>query len=324
MYDSFFLVISRSSNEWQIQQIHYSDPTCETATYSMIGTGTYTMVVPQSMVQENNNQNPISSTYRTQRKYPTNWRNHEDYKLQDLKSFNLSTLENLKQFDKSLNLIPRVEYSVIHLLMQSMSLTPLDGNTVKQLNATRGGCGKAGSWKKGVEQDTTQTKGCDVLGIIVPTHYRQPVKFGSQDKTPIIFLGQTKNTLSKENHTGDVPQEYHSSLMSYKQTNASEEIPTMLQTRSQSNLNAAGIEESFISTTDSQMTSKSEGQGTSNDQPVLTTWTTPLTQCTSSRGTAHQPITASRRSTSSGLSVHQIHQQPRSVVLLVVLLLAAQ
>ena len=307
--------LSRSEGQWHIRQQHYSDPQCQHGTYTIIGSGTYSVVSSstpsRSRLTPEKQLTSMTGSQRTpgKSKGPAGQNSHDSLKSSVLidknrqldsdevlnapgvfplrSHVNLSEEENnLKRYmetynisaqdyerilsDESLDLIESLEYPLVEMHLAELTLTPVDGHTAKQLNSTTGGCGQPSSWFKGVEQDITVSRGCDVLGISVPTIYKQPIKFDEQNGNKILFLGQTQNK-----PFNNVISNHDISNKTDVLNKSQDKVKAMYGNFPQNEVNHF------------------------NYDVILTTWSAPLARCTSRRGTANQPITASRRASAA-------------------------
>ena len=84
---------------------------------------------------------------------------------------------------------PLLQGSIIHLLMEYLYITPLNHQTTNQLNEAKSGCSALRNWQRGREQKLRS--GCDVLGIKIPTLFRQKINFETDDEGhTVLYLGQ--------------------------------------------------------------------------------------------------------------------------------------
>ena len=87
------------------------------------------------------------------------------------------TLEHTQEFD---------------FKVEQVKVTPEDKGVVYNLNNQDNGntCGKLGSWRRGIEQDVTDTKGCGALGIKVPHVEYEISKLEQEHHRTLLYLGQ--------------------------------------------------------------------------------------------------------------------------------------
>ncbi|XP_053402376.1 protein APCDD1-like [Mercenaria mercenaria] len=72
-----------------------------------------------------------------------------------------------------------------------LKVTALDFHTVSYLNSYYGdGCGNPGTWKLGVTQDVTDTKGCVTFGISLPNIEYELMKTEYEGRKSFLFVGQ--------------------------------------------------------------------------------------------------------------------------------------
>ena len=76
-------------------------------------------------------------------------------------------------------------------LVTHASILPLDAKTVTNLNTYRGhDCGVPGTWRRGVEQDVTETNGCKILGIQIPLTEYEIIRVEREHTKEKLFVGQ--------------------------------------------------------------------------------------------------------------------------------------